>query len=358
MIPFFRKIRKKMADDNKPLKYARYAIGEIVLVVIGILIALSINNWNEERKERIEEKNLLLELRSEFRANKENVEAYSRECNGYIDNIKIYYTYANATTPEYDTDSLRFLVNGLTRMVLPLRPNRTLNSIENSAKIYLIKNDELRNYFKIWENSLFELNRFAEEREAIRSRDILPKVNEYFLQKEYYYSDGTVKVEIIDAKSDDKGIQHFFNAPSNQNLILSFLGMSYASCYTSGWVLATTNEVLQMIDEELMKYEDIKVEPYFSEIRVGGDAVDNELSFAILKKMSNGTWEGTVPLKDGTVTFSNRAAGIMGWTGDEFPKGKLKVGGYWDNNISVKKGVYKVIFDYDNGTYEFIKQDD
>ena len=38
MIPFFRKIRKKMADDNRTLKYARYAIGEIVLVVVGILI--------------------------------------------------------------------------------------------------------------------------------------------------------------------------------------------------------------------------------------------------------------------------------------------------------------------------------
>jgi len=49
MINFFRKIRKKLADDNKPLKYMRYAIGEIVLVVIGILIALSINNWNESR---------------------------------------------------------------------------------------------------------------------------------------------------------------------------------------------------------------------------------------------------------------------------------------------------------------------
>ena len=49
MINFFRKIRKKLADDNKPLKYMRYAIGEIVLVVIGILIALSINNWNEVR---------------------------------------------------------------------------------------------------------------------------------------------------------------------------------------------------------------------------------------------------------------------------------------------------------------------
>ncbi len=39
-----------MADDNKPLKYMRYAIGEIVLVVVGILIALQINTWNEKSK--------------------------------------------------------------------------------------------------------------------------------------------------------------------------------------------------------------------------------------------------------------------------------------------------------------------
>ncbi len=51
MIPFFRKIRQKLLTENKLSKYLLYAIGEIVLVVIGILIALSINNWNELRKE-------------------------------------------------------------------------------------------------------------------------------------------------------------------------------------------------------------------------------------------------------------------------------------------------------------------
>ena len=64
MIPFFRKIRKKMADENKPMKYTRYAIGEIVLVVIGILIALQINTWNEERKTRIIETKTLKEIRA------------------------------------------------------------------------------------------------------------------------------------------------------------------------------------------------------------------------------------------------------------------------------------------------------
>ena len=41
-----------MADDNKPIKYMRYAIGEIVLVMVGILLALQVNNWNEDRKSK------------------------------------------------------------------------------------------------------------------------------------------------------------------------------------------------------------------------------------------------------------------------------------------------------------------
>jgi hypothetical protein len=44
MISIFRKIRRKMAEENKPMKYLKYALGEIVLVVIGILVALQINN--------------------------------------------------------------------------------------------------------------------------------------------------------------------------------------------------------------------------------------------------------------------------------------------------------------------------
>lgn len=52
MIKLFRTIRKQLLAENKTGKYLKYAIGEIVLVVIGILIALSINNWNETRKQK------------------------------------------------------------------------------------------------------------------------------------------------------------------------------------------------------------------------------------------------------------------------------------------------------------------
>ena len=62
MINFLRKTRQQLFSENKVSKYILYAIGEIVLVVIGILIALSINNWNENLKERAIEKELIVEL--------------------------------------------------------------------------------------------------------------------------------------------------------------------------------------------------------------------------------------------------------------------------------------------------------
>ncbi len=74
MLSFFRRMRKQLTDDNPPtdkqdrfLKYSRYAFGEIVLVVIGILIALQINNWNEDRKERRIEVRYLENLRADLK---------------------------------------------------------------------------------------------------------------------------------------------------------------------------------------------------------------------------------------------------------------------------------------------------
>jgi hypothetical protein len=67
MINFFRKTRKKLADDNRFFKYWRYAIGEIVLVVVGILIALSINNWNQNRINNQKLKSYLTEIVRDLR---------------------------------------------------------------------------------------------------------------------------------------------------------------------------------------------------------------------------------------------------------------------------------------------------
>ena len=66
MIKFFRKIRKTLLSEGKTGKYFKYAIGEIILVVIGILIALQINTWNEERGSKNLERQLLSEMHNEL----------------------------------------------------------------------------------------------------------------------------------------------------------------------------------------------------------------------------------------------------------------------------------------------------
>lgn len=66
MIKFFRKIRQNLIMQDKSSKYFKYAIGEIVLVVIGILIALQINNWNENRKQQNEFNNILKTIKKDI----------------------------------------------------------------------------------------------------------------------------------------------------------------------------------------------------------------------------------------------------------------------------------------------------
>ena len=67
MIKFFRKIRQNLLMKNKTGKYFKYAIGEIILVVIGILIALQINNWNENRLQHIEFNNILKNIKQDLK---------------------------------------------------------------------------------------------------------------------------------------------------------------------------------------------------------------------------------------------------------------------------------------------------
>lgn len=112
MIKFFRRIRQKLLSDKKFSQYFLYAAGEIILVVIGILIAVQINSWNEDRKNAIFEKRLLVELNKTLIANYDIVnmaiegnKKTQRSCEiilksfnqnlAYHDSLDIHFEYAN-----------------------------------------------------------------------------------------------------------------------------------------------------------------------------------------------------------------------------------------------------------------------
>ncbi len=143
MIPFFRKIRKKMADENKPLLYMRYAIGEIALVVIGILIALQINNWDlkKQQQDNIKEnaKLLIQDLEEDILEVELNI-ATITEISTKIDSLAISVHNRKIE----DISNIDFLC--LTWMLLyrPYIWNRTtFNQLENSGSLQYIEDVSL-----------------------------------------------------------------------------------------------------------------------------------------------------------------------------------------------------------------------
>ena len=73
MLTFFRQIRKSLVGSVQGRKYVVYAMGEILLVMIGILLALQVNNWNEWRKERIQEKRVLEGMANTLQSNLDQI---------------------------------------------------------------------------------------------------------------------------------------------------------------------------------------------------------------------------------------------------------------------------------------------
>ena len=100
MIKFFRHIRKSLLMENKTGKYFKYAIGEIILVVIGILIALSINNWNENQKEQKQIRNIYARVVKDF-------ENSGVEIENNLNSMDVTYALMrNMLKMEVDRDSL------------------------------------------------------------------------------------------------------------------------------------------------------------------------------------------------------------------------------------------------------------
>ncbi|MEL4454823.1 DUF6090 family protein [Lutimonas vermicola] len=92
-----------MADDNKPMKYARYAIGEIVLVVIGILIALQINTWNQSRLQVKKEIEILKSFHSQFQDDLAEFEQSLSFYRGAKNSIEIILDHIENDLPYHDS---------------------------------------------------------------------------------------------------------------------------------------------------------------------------------------------------------------------------------------------------------------
>jgi len=150
MIKFFRHIRQKLLSENKVSKYLIYAIGEIILVVIGILIALQINNWNEEKKQRIQEIETLKNVKTDFINIIEECEENNELRNRVLKSTQELYGVIHGRKQNYSKKQLDSLIATLFLNPTYNGQSETLNILFNSGKINIISNNEIKNYLVAW----------------------------------------------------------------------------------------------------------------------------------------------------------------------------------------------------------------
>jgi len=248
MIKFFRKIRQKLLSENKFSKYLIYAIGEIVLVVIGILIAIQLNEWRNDTNNEKQKQNVLKSLHAEFKSNISQ-----------LDSVLLYQNKVKSAYPrvmeliELDTiniDNSIYLEPyqnlGWTWTFNPI--NGALRSAISSGEIHLINNDELIELLFSWEDVVRD-----SEEEATRLRNYQTTTIEF--RQKY--------IRPFDVWTQNTPGLISSNYPSDYKALFKDAQFEdYASgCYL--WAIEYINElniikannleILKLIDEELKK---------------------------------------------------------------------------------------------------------
>ena len=141
MIKFFRKIRQKLLSENKFSKYLLYALGEIILVVIGILIALQINNWNSQRIDRNKEKEYLHNLIEDIKVQQllvKNQIIHEKKIKSKVERALVHLS-----SEEIDADTLNEYLSDITRKSFVVN-DPSFQDLKSSGNILLIKDNVLR----------------------------------------------------------------------------------------------------------------------------------------------------------------------------------------------------------------------
>jgi len=248
MIKFFRKIRYDLMEKNKTGKYFKYAIGEIILVVIGILIAISINNWNGNRKDITKKEIQLKALQIEFTSNLNQL----NEVLFYDDLVLRTTQKLIQLNPEnsinISIDSLRYwLQYSSTRWTFdPM--NGALRSAISSGEIHLIKSDSLVALLFGWQDVVADAR--EEEERCIAAVIASQPIIEKYIRKVDYKS---VHVPEIGKSKFSSNYQSLLRDP----LFEDFLGERYISMTESLNELYNVKNdnksILKFIDKELTK---------------------------------------------------------------------------------------------------------
>lgn len=161
MIKFFRNIRRKIMGLNNTGTYVKYAVGEIVLVVLGILIALEINNWNNSRLDNDAELNFYLNFKEQLDEDRNEIEGNILYNTKYMSQFE----YAVQIIEENDRtriDTLSKISMNLTKYSDVSRQSNIYETLVNSGEIQLLNSAEIKEKIRSLEEIYIYINKMEE----------------------------------------------------------------------------------------------------------------------------------------------------------------------------------------------------
>ncbi len=237
MLTFLRKIRKSLIVSGTTRRYMLYAIGEITLVVIGILIALQINNWNEWRKDRVIEKRILIELKGNLERNAEMLEDVINLLNTVHKSSPIIIQFIEDDLPYSDTLDFHFRAS-ISRGVQQVFVTQEAYKAYLNVGIDIIQSDSLKNRIL----NLFEVVYTKQQETQNYLKEFYYQEQEYW-DRNFIYDGGT--------KFKPKDVHSLKNDSYYYSLLNTINGHRKWMLNINQQTLEETNKVLQFIKDEL-----------------------------------------------------------------------------------------------------------
>jgi len=252
MIKFFKRFRYQLLGEGKTGKYLKYAIGEIVLVVIGILIALSINNWNDVRKLKQKERKYLLDLRTETISNLNILNSVIENNQKNVESAKEIASII-ASKNLIIEESKFSLMNQIAFMQgVQYNPkDAIINEIISTGSLKDIHNDKIKEFVSSWYSNMSTVVHQEKEISKYRQKctDILAEKGN--LKRMFDDTDLSTYLDLKEGYHD-KGNLSLLNSTSYENNLLLFIATSSllnSIHYES--MLTELDNVIELINKEI-----------------------------------------------------------------------------------------------------------
>ena len=150
MLFIFRKLRRSFFLPGKVRTYCVYAFGEIALIMAGILLALQVSEWNQERKDRAEETGILIQLKTDFERNQKHLLQIEGFLTRDISELASFLAIMGPLPDTYPDERIHSYIMALRSVPVYIPNTSVMDSVSASGKMSLIKNENLRRLLSNW----------------------------------------------------------------------------------------------------------------------------------------------------------------------------------------------------------------